>query len=371
LDYPTDREAEMMKKTKTGQAKGAISRNRLLAVVMVAFGIFALVVAAGVTTGFNTKQEVTLSGRTMGTTYHIKAVVSGKMSADALGLAVTNRLSEINGSMSVYDDQSDISRFNRAGKGVLVPVSPDLLRVFTVGERIHDLSAGAWDATVGPLVNLWGFGPAKAPDRLPGDAEVEQALSRVGFGAISRQGDEGLVKTRDGLFLDFGSIAKGYGVDAVARLLREKKIRHFLVEIGGEVYGEGHRMDGKPWRVGINTPQRGAAVGDLFQVRTLKGQALATSGDYRNYLEVDGRIWTHVIDPRTGRPVENGVTSASVLADSAVFADGLATALMVMGPEKGLPLVNRLPGVACLLIVRKPDGTLDLFASDTWVVQPR
>lgn len=360
-----------MKKPKTGQANGKISRNRILAVVMVALGIFALVVAAGVTTGFNTKQEVVLSGRTMGTTYHIKAVVSGKMSADFLGLAVTKRLEAINRSMSVYDPESEISRFNRANIGALVPVSADLLTVFLVGKRIHEMTGGAWDATVGPLVNLWGFGPGKAPERLPDDAEVEKALSRVGFGAISLKGEGNLEKKRNGLFLDFGSIAKGYGVDAVASLLREKNIRHFLVEIGGEVYGEGSRIDGKPWRVGINTPQRGAAVGDLFQVRSLKGQALATSGDYRNFLEVGGRIWTHVIDPRTGRPVENGVTSVSVLADSAVFADGLATALMVMGPEEGLALVNRLSGVECLLIVRKPDGGLEVFSSDSWVVQPQ
>ncbi|BCS98893.1 FAD:protein FMN transferase [Desulfoluna limicola] len=360
-----------MKQTKTGQAHGKISRNKLLMVIMVALGIFALVVAAGVTTGFNTKQEVVLSGRTMGTTYHIKAVVSGKMSADALGLAVTKRLDAINRSMSVYDPHSEISRFNRADKGTLVPVSADLLTVFLMGERIHKMTGGAWDATVGPLVNLWGFGPGKAPEHLPDDAAVEKALARVGYGAISMKGDGHLVKKRAGLFLDFGSIAKGYGVDAVASLLREKNIRHFLVEIGGEVYGEGSRIDGNPWRVGINTPQRGAAVGDLFQVRTLKGQALATSGDYRNFLEVGGRIWTHVIDPRSGRPVENGVTSVSVLADSAIFADGLATALMVMGPEAGLDLVNRLSGVECLLIVRKPDGGLAVYPSDTWVAQPQ
>jgi len=360
-----------MKKPKTGQANGKISRNKLLIVIMVALGVFALVVAAGVTTGFNTKQEVVLSGRTMGTTYHIKAVVSGKMSADALGLAVTKRLEAINRSMSVYDPESEISRFNRADKGALVPVSADLLTVFLVGKRIHEMTGGAWDATVGPLVNLWGFGPGKAPERLPDDVAVRDALFRVGFGSISLQGEGNLEKKRDGLFLDFGSIAKGYGVDAVASLLREKNIRHFLVEIGGEVYGEGSRIDGKPWRVGINTPQRGAAVGALFQVRTLEGQALATSGDYRNFLEVDGRIWTHVIDPRTGHPVENGVTSVSVLADSTVFADGLATALMVMGPEEGLALVNRLSGVECLLIVRKSDGGLEVFPSDSWVVQPQ
>ncbi|WP_300670386.1 FAD:protein FMN transferase [Desulfoluna sp.] len=354
--------------TQTKQARGKISRNRLLVIIMVLFSLLALVVAAGVTTGFRAKQEVVLTGRTMGTTYHIKAVVSGKMSSDILAQAVTRRLAEINRSMSVYDPESEISRFNRAEQGESVSVSSDLLTVFSVGSRIYALTDGSWDATVGPLVNLWGFGPAKAAERLPEDAEVAQALARVGFGAISRQGETRLVKNQAGLYLDFGSIAKGYGVDAVARLLREKKIHHFLVEIGGEVYGEGLRMDGTPWRVGINTPERGAMVGDLFQVRPLKGQALATSGDYRNYREVDGRIWTHVINPRTGRPVDNGVTSASVLAGSAVFADGLATALMVMGPEKGLPLVNRLDGVECLLVVRKPGGDLQVFASDAWVV---
>lgn len=359
----------MMEQPTAKEKHGKVSRSRLLGAILVALGLFALVVAAGVTTGFQTKQEVLLSGRTMGTTYHIKAVVSGKMSADALGLAVAQRLTAINRSMSVFDPESEISRFNRAGKGERVPVSSDLLTVFAVGTRIHSLTDGAWDATVGPLVNLWGFGPETAKEHPPDDAEVARVLSRVGFESISREG-EGLVKNRAGLFLDFGSIAKGYGVDAVAVLLREKKIRNFLVEIGGEVYGEGHRLDGDPWRVGINTPQRGAAASEFFQVRTLGGQALATSGDYRNFREVDGRIWTHVIDPRTGRPVENGVTSVSVLADSTVFADGLATALMVMGPEKGLPLVNRLKGVECLLIVRKPSGALAMFASEGWVVPP-
>lgn len=360
-----------MNTANTRHTSTKISRNKVLGAIVVAFGVFALVVAAGVTTGFNTKQEVVLSGRTMGTTYHIKAVVSGKMSADALSLAVTRRLEALNRSMSVYDPDSEISRFNRAGKGVAVPVSEDLLTVFSVGTQIHGLTDGAWDATVGPLVTLWGFGPGKIEDRFPRKVEVARALARVGFTAVSRKGDGALVKDRDGLFLDFGSIAKGYGVDAVAALLREKKISHFLVEIGGEVYCEGHRLDGKPWRVGINTPRRGAMVGDLFQVRTLKGQALATSGDYRNYRNVGGRIWTHVIDPRTGYPVENGVTSASVLADSTVFADGLATALMVMGPAKGIALVDRLDGVECLLIVRKPDGTLEVSASEGWVDRSR
>ena len=345
-----------------------ISKNKLLAIIMVAFGLFALVVAAGVTTGFNVKQEVILSGRTMGTTYHIKAIVTGKMSADVLALAVDKRLEAINKSMSVFDPQSEISKFNAGEKGQATPVSEDLLTVFSVGNRIYKLTHGAWDATVGPLVTLWGFGPGTVPGRYPDDSELAEALSRVGFASISKGTGDSLVKGRKGLYLDFGSIAKGYGVDAVAGVLRGKKIHHFLVEIGGEVYGEGKRMDGKPWRVGINTPERGAAVEDLFQVRTLQAQALATSGDYRNFLKMGDRVWTHVIDPRTGRPVENGVTSASVVADSAVFADGLATALMVMGPEKGLRLVNQLPGVECLLLVRSSDGDLDAFASDAWVV---
>ncbi len=351
-----------------GQNIEKISRNKLLVVIMGAIGLFTLVIAAGVTTGFNTKQEVLLTGRTMGTTYHIKAVVSGKISAQSLDRSVTDRLVAINHSMSVYDPMSEISRFNRAEKGEAVSVSSDLLHVFSVGRRIYDLTDGAWDATVGPLVTLWGFGPGKSPERYPEDEAVAAALSRVGFDAISRHGEGTLVKTRSELVLDFGSIAKGYGVDAISDLLREKGVRHFLVEVGGEVYGEGRRMDGHPWRVGINTPERGAAVDDLFQVRTLQGHALATSGDYRNFLKKGERIWTHVIDPRTGRPVENGVTSASVVARSAVFADGLATALMVMGPEKSLNIVNGLPDVECLLLVRTSEGRLNAFASKGWVV---
>ena len=355
-----------MSRAAENEKKGGITRNRVRVVLAVIFGVFALVVAAGVTIGFKTRQEVVLSGKTMGTTYHIKAVVTGKMSADHLQRLVDERLAAINRSMSIFDPESEISAFNRASTGETVAISAGFEEVMREGRRIFDLTQGAWDATVGPLVDLWGFGLKKKPDVYPDATAIETALFRVGFSEIVLE-DGTLTKKRDGISLDLGSIAKGYGVDALAQLLSRKGIENYLVEVGGEVYAHGHRMDGKPWRVGISSPERGAISGELFQVRTLSGQALATSGDYRNYVEMNGRIWTHVIDPRNGRPVENGVSSASVEADSTLFADGLATALMVMGAEKGLALVNELPGVECLLIVRSPGGGLTVHASKGWV----
>lgn len=345
---------------------GKISRNRLLLVAMVILGVCAMVVTLGVTLGFQSEREVVLSGKTMGTTYHIKAIIRGKMSADHLQRLVDERLVAVNRSMSIFDPKSEISRFNRAGVEEPVAISPGFQKVMVEGMRIHGLTKGAWDATVSPLVELWGFGRGEAPTRIPQKAQIAEALKKVGLQGVGMR-ENALVKRQEGLSLNLGSIAKGYGVDALAELLKAKNVNDFLVEVGGEVYAEGHRKDGRVWRVGISSPERGAVSGDLFQVRTLQGQALATSGDYRNYLEVNGRIWTHVIDPRTGYPVENGITSASVQAGSTLMADGLATALMVMGAEEGVRLVESLKGVECLLIERTPGGDLRTHASSGWV----
>jgi thiamine biosynthesis lipoprotein len=233
----------------------------------------------------------------------------------------------------------------------------------TAGRQLFELSEGAWDATVDPLVHLWGFGPKQRSEGIPGQPQIAEALESVGFAQI-KIGDRRLEKTRPDVTLDLGSIAKGYGVDQVAALLQNRGFKHFLVEIGGEVYAEGSRKDGAPWRVGINRPLKDAPRDAVYRVVALSGRAMATSGDYRNFIEINGKRYSHVIDPRTGYPVANGVVSATVLADKCTFADGLATALMVMGAEKGIPLVNGLSEVECLLIVVQPDGTLAEFQSD-------
>jgi thiamine biosynthesis lipoprotein len=167
-----------------------------------------------------------------------------------------------------------------------------------------------------------------------------------------------LIKRRATITLDLASVAKGYAVDALAQLIRERDYTNFLVEIGGEVYAAGHRIDGTPWRIGINQPEAAAPANQVYQMVRLENRAFATSGDYRNFFEFEGRRYAHIIDPRTGYPAARHLVSVSVLAENCALADGLATALMVMGPQAGLELINRLEGVTCLMVERSPDGRL-------------
>lgn len=305
--------------------------------------------------------EHKLEGRTMGTTWHVTVV--GRASVGGLQEKIERRLEEINQTFSTYREDSEVNRFSRfRAAGREFPVSRDFLRVMTTATRVHALSGGAWDGTVRPLVDLWGFGPPAPAGEPPPPGKVEALLQDVGFDRIEiRPG--ALVKRQASVALDLSSIAKGYGVDAVAEVIREAGSRDFLVEIGGEVYGAGSRRDGRPWRVGINRPQADAAPDEVYRVAPLRDAALATSGDYRSFFERDGVRYAHVLDPRTGRPVANGVVSVSVLAPDCALADGLATAVMVMGAETGVALLERLPAVEGLVVVGTKDGRLEDHAT--------
>ena len=303
------------------------------------------------------QKEYQIAGRTMGTTYHIKFVGGRSVDVAAVQVRVDARLEEINESMSTYRPESEISRFNTFEE-VNKPfkVSVDFWKVMVTARDIHRMTGGAWDGTVNPLVNLWGFGKAGPLQKMPAAEVVEQDRRRVGFDHIEVGDTPVLSKRVADVTVDLASIAKGYGVDRIAALLEELGFEHFLVEIGGEVSGKGKRLDGKPWRVGINRPRPDAAADAVYKVVTLRDGALATSGDYRNFYRIEGEIYSHIIDPRTGYPLQNGVVSASVVADTCTLADGLATALMVMGPEKGVALVDTLPGVETMIVVRHADG---------------
>lgn len=323
-----------------------------------------VVVLIGLIASYVSKREVLIAGKTMGTTYHVKVILRWYENIGGLSEKIEIRLNEINQSMSIFRKDSEISRFNnRKTVGEKVPVSEDFHRVMVIAARLHKLTDRAWDGTILPLVNLWGFGNQGSKNVLPDMKAVSDAGRSVGFHHISVGEDHSLTKNREAVTLDLGSIAKGYGVDAVARVIRENGFSNFLVEIGGEVFAAGIRKDGKPWRIGINHPDRNAAPSLVYRSLPLREQALATSGDYRNFFEVDGVHYSHILDPATGYPVANRVVSASVLADNCTIADGLATAMMVMGHEKGLELVNRLPGIECFIVVREPDGTFTDHAS--------
>jgi thiamine biosynthesis lipoprotein len=310
------------------------------------------------------KQEHFIEGGTMGTTYHITVVTGSFQGIAGLKEKIDFRLKEINHSMSTYQKDSEISRFNRFSvAGQKFKISSDFFQVMEAGQTIYRLSDGAWDATVNPLLELWGFGPGLPLNRVPPQNEIAALLPEVGFSNIEILPPDFLVKKRPAVTIDLSSIAKGYGVDQVADLIRGNGFDNYLVEIGGEIVAAGDRKDGLPWRVGINRPQPDSAFDEVYRVVALHNQAFATSGDYRNFFEAGGVRYSHVIDPRTGYPVSNGVASVSIIADTCTLADGLATAVMVMGPEKGLDLVNRLDGVEAFIVVEeKGGGLVDYFS---------
>jgi thiamine biosynthesis lipoprotein len=309
--------------------------------------------------GCDAKQEHLLAGKTMGTTYHITVVSGYFKGVDDLQGKIDARLAAINQVFSTYVKDSEISRFNALNSaGEKFPVSEDFIEVIKISQKVYRLSQGAWDGTVNPLVDLWGFGPSPRERKMPPAREIKALLPSIGFDHIQIIEPNFLVKDLAAVTLDLNSIAKGYAVDQISLLIAAKGFKNYLVEIGGEVHAAGVRKDGQNWRVGINRPQPDAAIDEVYKVVALNNQAFATSGDYRNFFEVNGVRYSHVIDPRTGYPVSNGVVSASVIADSGALADGLATALMIMGAEKGIELVNQLDNVESLIVVENSDGSL-------------
>jgi thiamine biosynthesis lipoprotein len=317
-----------------------------------------------IATGAEAQAEHLIEGRTMGTTYHIKVVSGAAERINGLKEKIDRRLEAINHVFSTYLNDSEISRFNAfRAAGEKFEVSADFIQVMKAGQKIYRLSEGAWDGTVHPLVDLWGFGPTQRQPQKPPANQIKTLMKNIGFDRIRIVEPNFLVKNLATVTLDLNSIAKGFAVDRVSGLLAASGYQNYLVEIGGEIYAAGVRADGKNWRVGINRPQQDAAFNEVYKAVSIANQAFATSGDYRNFFEIGGVRYSHVIDPRTGYPVSNSVVSVSIIADSCALADGLATAIMVMGPEQGLQLVNQLNSVECFIVVETPDGRLLDFYS--------
>lgn len=293
-----------------------------------------------------------VSGKVMGTTYSVKVVgVPAEVDRTRLAREVDRVLNEVNERMSTYLPDSELSRLNASRDTGWVAVSPELLAVVQEAQRVSVLTGGAFDVTVGPVVNLWGFGPGRRVEQVPTDAEVEAARARVGFQYLhTRASPPALKKDRPDLYLDLSAIAKGYAVDRVAEHLEAQGLRDYLVEVGGEVRGRGRNARGTPWKVAVERPSPGER--EIYGVIDVDGVGVATSGDYRNFFERGGRRYSHTMDPATGWPVTHPLTSVTVLSETAMTADGLATGLTVLGPEAGLALADR-EGIAALFIVRQ------------------
>jgi len=302
---------------------------------------------------------VHVTGGTMGTTYSVRCVVDPASTRDgtfrrALAEAIETTLAEVDRRMSTYRPDSELSRLNAHADTDPVPISLELLHVLRRALAISEATGGAFDVTVGPLVNAYGFGPEPRPTTLPSDAQIEVLRQRVGYRMIRLDLRAGTVaKQRPDLYLDLSAIAKGYAVDQVAAVLDARGIHDYMVEVGGEVRVKGRRGRGKLWRIGVEKPTpRGRGI---YRVLELTDTALATSGDYRNYYDHDGRRISHTIDPRTGRPITHALASVTVLAADCESADAWATALMVLGPKEGYNLAEK-NAVAAMFLIREAPG---------------
>jgi FAD:protein FMN transferase len=308
----------------------------------------------------DSKKEYLFYGNTMGTAYHIKVVAHGPHDPSFLKNLIDQRLDQINKSMSTYIQNSEISRFNQSTEvWKKQGISEDFLYVMRLSDKLFKLTGGAWDGTVKPLVDLWGFGGQGRPPELPDQARIKAALSIIGFDKIRIDSKgKSLQKMVPGVTVDLASIAKGFGVDQVSKRIRDHGYRDFIVEIGGEVFASGKTRDGTPWKIGINTPKSDAPADEVYKTLDLSDKAVATSGDYRNFIEINGVRYSHILDPRTGYPITNHVASVTILSDNCTFADGLATAVMVLGPVAGLDLINRLDNTEGLIITSNENGGL-------------
>ncbi|MEM6487083.1 MAG: FAD:protein FMN transferase [Pseudomonadota bacterium] len=294
-----------------------------------------------------------IGGATMGTVYQVVAIdAARRLSEDEVKTAVEGALAEVNSAMSNWDPASEISRFNgQTGTGP-VAVSPALNQVMAAAEAIHTASNGRFDTTMGPIIELWGFG-APGATAMPSDTALAAARARAGHANTLQVGQGTLQKTQPAAQVYLAGIGKGYGADHVGRALERLGIENYLVEIGGDMYAAGRNPDGLPWQIGIETPA--ADRMEVLRVVGVSNLGLASSGDYRNYVERDGVRFSHLIDPSTGRPVTHDTASTTVLADNAMLADGWATAFHIMGKDEGLA-VAEAEGLAVLFTERDRDA---------------
>ncbi len=293
-----------------------------------------------------------LAGQTMGTVWRVQTSnLPPAMSLEQLRDAIEVELELVNSQMSTYRDDSDITRFNRAAAGETITLPEDFALVLGAALELAADTGGAYDPTVGPLVNLWGFGPDGIRDRAPVPEEVEAARSRVGWHRLAFDPVTRELTQPGGVYLDLSSIAKGHAVDRIAERLEVMGVHGYLVDIGGDLRAGGIKPDGSPWRIGIERPLPGTR--EVYTVIEPKDIAVASSGDYRNFF-VDDRHYSHTIDPRTGYPVRDEFVSITVLHPSARQADALATALGALGVEEGYAFA-RVRNLAVLILVREDE----------------
>ena len=303
-----------------------------------------------------TTTATVLDGKTMGTFWRVSVIGVDEAKAQALRAKVQAQLDADDRLLSTWKNDSALMRFNHAATTEPWPVSEAMADIVTLSLRIGAKTHGAMDITVGPLVNLWGFGPDKQPVATPDAQAIAAAKARTGLQhlqVINQSGRQFLQKDIPDLFVDLSTVGEGYAADHLARLMEQEGISRYLVSVGGALVSRGMNGEGKPWRVAIQKPtDRENAVQAIVDIN---GHGISTSGSYRNYYELDGKRISHVIDPQTGQPITHKLVSVTVIAPTALEADGWDTGLMVLGPEKAQQVV-REEGLAVYMIVKEGEG---------------
>ena len=298
-----------------------------------------------------------LDGESMGSTWSVR-YVDTDAGVEKVKSEVEARLALVDQQMSTWKADSDLSRFNHSVAGTWTVLPPEVFKVVDAALTLAKDTNGAYDPTVGPLVDLWGFGPAGTRREPPDAASIESMRERTGWQRVQRQAAQLRILQRGGTYLDLSSIAPGYALDLIGEYLQSQGIANYLVEVGGELRGRGSRPDGSAWQVAIQRPvDSDSADGSITpqHVVGLRDASLGSSGDYRHFFDDGGRRYAHRIDPRTGYPLDNGVASVTAMSKDGIDADPLATALSVLGADAGIEYAKRR-NIAALFILRKGDG---------------
>ncbi|MDG6465768.1 FAD:protein FMN transferase [Glaesserella parasuis] len=308
-------------------------------------------------------QQIAFEGKTMGTTYHIKYIDDGSLTnlpkPEEVQRQMDTLLKMVNNEMSTYQKDSQISQFNQMKEADKpFEIASDFAKVAKEAVRLNKVTEGALDVTVGPLVNLWGFGPDKRLNKAPTEEQIAERATWVGIEKLVLDDNATkatLTKKVPELYLDLSAIAKGFGVDKLADYLEQLGVQHYLVEIGGELRGKGLNLKGQPWRIAVEKPEFAQGTSSQIVV-PLHNLGMATSGNYRNYFEDEqGNRLSHIIDPKALRPISHNLASITVFAPTTMTADGLSTGLYVLGAEKALEVAER-ENLAIFLIIKKGDG---------------
>lgn len=282
----------------------------------------------------HSNKDVSISGVTMGTTFSIQLINDNPdFNKKKLEENINSILVDVNNKMSTWDSDSEISKINKMPTGQWIHVSPDMLFINALASSVSKKTSGAFDVTTGKLIKLWGFGTNEDKSSVPDEKSIKQVISNVGHNKLVIDDKKSAIYKKSQFNIDLSAIAKGYAVDKIAQYLNENKYSVYLVEVGGEIRVKGKKGGAHKWRIAIETPS--SQFRKVHNIINITDHAIATSGDYRNYYEVDGKRYSHTIDPFTGKPITHNLASVTVIGDTAAYADAVATALMVMGAKKG------------------------------------